>query len=182
MAPLFGLFASGQWRDQRGSNTLDGGAPWYGVYETADGKFVAVGAVEPQFYSALVRGLGVDENELPPRSEREKWPETRKRFEVIFKSRTQAEWIEAFDGIDACITPVLSLSEATAHPHQEARAGFTMVDGIRQPSPAPRFSRTPARIQGAARERGVAGSEALREWGIANADVESILSLRTSRC
>jgi len=182
MTPLFGLLAAGQWRDERGSNTLDGGAPWYGVYETADRKYVAVGAVEPQFYSALVRGLGIDEKALPSRSEREKWPETRKRFEAIFKSRTRAQWTEAFIGIDACITPVLSLTEAAVHPHQTARAGFTTVDSIGQPSPAPRFSRTPARIQGAVPERGAGGLEALSDWGISDEDAEAILSLRPRSC
>ena len=166
MTPLFGQLAAGQWRDERGANTLDGAAPWYGVYKTSDQKFIAVGAVEPQFYSALVRGLGIDEKELAPRGERERWPQTRKRFEEIFESRTRAQWVEAFDGTDACVTPVLSLTEAAQHPHRQARSGFLTVDGMLHPAPAPRFSHTPGSIRGPACERGAGGSEALRDWGI----------------
>jgi alpha-methylacyl-CoA racemase len=175
MTPLFGQLVAGQWRDERGANTLDGGAPWYGVYETSDRKFIAVGAVEPQFYSALVRGLGVDEKELPARDERERWPETRKRFEEIFRSRTRGQWVETFDGIDACVTPVLSLAEAAEHPHQQARSGFLPVDGIFHPAPAPRFSHTPSRIRGPARERGAGAQEALFDWGIIEAGSESVV-------
>ena len=177
LAPVFGQLAAGQWRDERGSNTLDGGAPWYGVYETADRQHIAVGAIEPQFYSALLRGLGIDERELPARSEREFWPETRKRFQSVFRSRTRAQWIETFEGVDACVTPVLSLTEAMAHPHQKARSGFVAVDGISQPAPSPRFSRTPGQIRGPARERGAGGLQALRDWGISEEDTEAIISL-----
>jgi alpha-methylacyl-CoA racemase len=180
MAPLFGLLASGQWRDERGSNTLDGGAPWYGVYETLDAKFIAVGAVEPQFYSSLVRTLGIAESELPPRSERNKWPETRERFGAVFKSRTQAQWVERFEGVDACVTPVLSLKEASAHPHVVARSGFTTVAGLLQPSPAPRFSSTPCQIQETGDDRGTENVETLRSWGIAEDEIEAFSSLTTS--
>jgi alpha-methylacyl-CoA racemase len=177
LTPVFGQLAAGLWRDERGSNTLDGGAPWYGAYETSDGKFIAVGAIEPQFYSALLRGLGIAEQELPPRGERERWPETKAKFAEIIRSRTRDQWVETFDGIDACVTPVLSLQEAAEHPHQQARSGFQTVDGINHPAPAPRFSRTPGGIRGPARERGVGGMEALRDWGISEKDLGGISAL-----
>ena len=112
----YGYLASNRLTMERESNYFDGGAPWYGVYKTSDQKFIAVGAVEPQFYSALVRGLGIDEKELAPRGERERWPQTRKRFEEIFESRTRAQWVEAFDGIDACVTPRSAATAVTLQP------------------------------------------------------------------
>lgn len=167
MTPLFGQLAAGQWRDARGANALDGGAPWYGVYETADGRHVAVGAVEPQFYAALLRGLGLDEAELAPRADRARWPATRRRFAAIFRTRTRDDWVAAFAGIDACLSPVLSLAEAQVHPHARARAAFVPVGQDRHPAPAPRFSRTPATVGRAPGDRGEGGLSALADWGFA---------------
>jgi alpha-methylacyl-CoA racemase len=141
---IYGMRASGSWLDQRGSNLLDGGAPFYDTYATADGGFVAVGALEPQFYAALLHGLGLTEAGLPDQHDRTGWPVLRKRFAEVFASRTSADWEQVFAGTDACVSPVLNLAEAPAHPHAVARNAFVTVGGVTQPAPAPRFGRTEA--------------------------------------
>ncbi len=140
---LHGLRAAGMWRDERGTNMLDGGAPFYDTYETADGRYVAVGALEPQFYAELLRRLGIDVGDLPSQSDTTGWPVLRTRLTEVFKQRTQAEWAALFEGSDACVSPVLTLGQAPGHPHNLARGTFTDVGGIVQPAPAPRFGRTP---------------------------------------
>jgi alpha-methylacyl-CoA racemase len=139
---IYGLRARGGWRDERGVNLLDGGAPFYDTYQTADGRYVAVGALEPQFYAALLTGLGLGEAELPAQLDPAGWPVLREHFTAIFAQRTRDEWVGVFDGTDACVAPVLSPAEAAGHPHNAARGVFTELDGVRQPAPAPRFSRT----------------------------------------
>jgi alpha-methylacyl-CoA racemase len=141
---LYGMRAIGAWRDERGANLLDGGAPFYDTYETADGGYVAVGALEPQFYAALLDGLGLAGAGLPAQHDRAGWPELRRRFTEAFASRTRDEWAAAFAAGDACVAPVLSMAEAPEHPHARARSAFTEVGGITQPAPAPRFSRSAA--------------------------------------
>jgi alpha-methylacyl-CoA racemase len=132
------------WTDQRGSNILDSGAPFYDVYETADGKYLAVGALEPQFYAELLDRLGLDAAELPRQRDRDGWPLLRKLFTERFAARTRDEWMAVFEGSDACVTPVLSFAEAARHPHLMARKTVINVGGVPQAAPAPRFSRTPA--------------------------------------
>jgi alpha-methylacyl-CoA racemase len=141
---IHGMRGQGVWQDARGTNLLDSGAPFYDTYETADGAYMSVGALEPQFYAALLLGLGLADEDLPGQLDRDRWPELRARFTEVFKRRTRAEWTEIFDGTDACVAPVLGLGEAPAHPHASARAGFVEVGGLTQPAPAPRFSRTVA--------------------------------------
>ena len=143
---IHGLRAAGAWQDQRGSNLLDGGAPFYDTYQTADGKFIAVGALESKFYAELLDRLGLDAAELPAQLDRAGWPVLRERLTTAFAQRTQAEWVAVFDGSDACVTPVLSMADAPGHPHNVARGNFIEVGGVRQPAPAPRFSRTPAAV------------------------------------
>jgi alpha-methylacyl-CoA racemase len=138
---LHGMMAAGMWRDQRGSNLLDGGLPWYDTYATADGKWMAVGALEPQFYAEFVTLLGIDSDEAD-RSDRTRWPQLRSAITAAFASRTRDEWAKVFDGTDACVAPVLSLAEAPEDPHLRARGTFVEVGGVVQPAPAPRFSRT----------------------------------------
>jgi crotonobetainyl-CoA:carnitine CoA-transferase CaiB-like acyl-CoA transferase len=140
---LYGLLAAGAWQEGRGRNVLDGGAPFYDTYTTADGRFMAVGALEPKFYAELLARLGLDEAGLPAQYDRSGWPELRARFTEAFAGRTQAEWVEAFNGSDACVAPVVSPRDAPAHPHNAARGTFMDVGGVVQPAPAPRFSRTP---------------------------------------
>ncbi|MWA01837.1 CoA transferase [Actinomadura sp. LD22] len=139
---IHGFLAGGIWQDQRGVNMLDTGAPWYDVYETADGKHMAVGAIEPQFYAEFVRRLGVDTEGLPEQYDRARWPEMRERFAAAFKAKTRDEWTEVFMPSDACVAPVLSMNEAMEHPFNTARDVFPERAGHRQPAPAPRFSRT----------------------------------------
>ncbi len=141
---VYGLRAAGGWQDLRGSNLLDGGAPFYDTYATADGGYVAVGALEPQFYAALLHGLGLADAGLPDQHDRAGWPALRWRFADAFAQRTRAEWEEVFAGTDACVAPVLSLAEVPAHPHTVARNAFVAVGDVTQPAPAPRFGRTPA--------------------------------------
>jgi alpha-methylacyl-CoA racemase len=141
---LYGLLATGGWQDRRGSNLLDGGAPFYDTYACADGGYVAVGALEPQFYAALLAGLGLADAGLPPQHDRAGWPVLRERFAAAFASRTRDAWAQVFAGTDACVLPVLSLAEAPVHPHAAARSAFVEVGGIVQPAPAPRFSRSAA--------------------------------------
>ena len=143
---IHGLRAAGAWQDQRGSNLLDGGAPFYDTYQTADGKFIAVGALESKFYAELLDRLGLDAAELPAQLDRSGWPVLRDRLTAAFAQRTQAEWVKVFDGSDACVTPVLSMADAPGHPHNLARGTFIEVGGVCQPAPAPRFSRTPAAV------------------------------------
>jgi alpha-methylacyl-CoA racemase len=144
MALFHGMIADGSWPFPRGANLLDGGAPFYDTYETSDGGFVAVGALEPPFYAALLDGLGLAEADLPGQLDRDGWPALRARFAEVFATRTRDEWAAVFAGTDACVAPVLSPTEAPAHPHNRARKTFVEVDGLAQPAPAPRFGRTPA--------------------------------------
>jgi alpha-methylacyl-CoA racemase len=142
---LHGMRAAGAWQDERGTNLLDGGAPFYDTYESADGRYVAVGALEPKFYAALLAGLGLaGDDSLPGQYDRAGWPVLRARLAGAFRGRTQAEWGEAFAGTDACVAPVLGPAEAPAHPHNAARGAFIEVGGVVQPAPAPRFGRTAA--------------------------------------
>ncbi|GLY91353.1 CaiB/BaiF CoA transferase family protein [Actinoallomurus iriomotensis] len=141
---IHGMRGQGLWSDARGTNLLDSGAPFYDTYETADGLYMSVGALEPQFYAALLHGLGLADEDLPGQLETDRWPELRARFTEVFKTRTRAEWTEIFDGTDACVAPVMNLGEAPGHPHVTARQGFVEVGGLTQPAPAPRFSRTAA--------------------------------------
>jgi alpha-methylacyl-CoA racemase len=142
-AMTYGLLADGAWSDERGANLLDTGAPFYDVYETADGRYMAVGALEPQFYAAFTGILFAPEGipaDLPARHDRARWPELRARFAARFAERSQEEWTTAFSGTDACVAPVRTMTEAPADPHLAARGTYVNVDGLLQPAPAPRFS------------------------------------------
>ncbi|MEU7872067.1 CaiB/BaiF CoA-transferase family protein [Dactylosporangium sp. NPDC049140] len=161
-----GLLAAGAWRAERGRNLLDGGAPFYSVYETADGGHMAVGALEPQFYAELLRRLGLGDADLPAQHDAAGWPRLRARFAEVFATRTRAEWTGVFEGTDACVAPVLSLAEARDHPHLVARGTYEDRAGVRQPAVAPRLSRTPG-VPGA--EPPVPGAHTetvLTEWGL----------------
>jgi alpha-methylacyl-CoA racemase len=162
------LMAQGLWRDERGVNLLDGGVPWYDVYQTADGQWVAVGALEPRFYAALLAGLGL--TDAPDRADPRNWPELRARFTARFAERTREEWAATFAGTDACVEPVLSLTEAAADDHLTARGTYVTGDGMIQPAPAPRFSRTPGRLPDPAPVPGQHTIEALTAWGLPDAE------------
>ncbi|POM23297.1 Succinyl-CoA:(R)-benzylsuccinate CoA-transferase subunit BbsF [Actinomadura rubteroloni] len=167
---IHGFMAGGLWTDERGVNMLDTGAPWYDVYETADGKHVAVGAIEPQFYAELLAKLGLDAAGLPGQHDRAGWDELRETFAARFKERTRDEWAEIFLPGDACVAPVLSLTEAAEHPYNTARDVFPEHAGHRQPAPAPRFSRTPGETAGLPVLPGGQTRDVLADLGFADAD------------
>lgn len=144
MTMIYSLANAGVWRDARGENLLDGGAPFYGVYACKDGGHLSVGALEPQFYAAFVAGLGLDPADLPDQHDRAGWPRMRAAFAARIATKTRDEWDAVFAGTDACVAPVLSLAEAPAHPHNAARGAFGETGGALQPAAAPRFSHTPA--------------------------------------
>lgn len=166
---MHSLIAAGRWRDERGVNMLDGGMPWYDVYETADGKHMAVGSIEPKFYAEFVRLLGVDSDESQ-RADADARPLLREQIGKAFASRTRAEWTEVFEGTDACVAAVLGLTEAPHHPHNVARGTFIEVGGVTQPAPAPRFSRTPAAVRRGPVAPGTDTRDALTDWGVRDVD------------
>lgn len=166
MTAFHGLLARGAWRDERGSNLLDGGAPFYGVFETSDGGWMAVGALEPQFYAELVDRLGLEavEADADGRADPSRWPALRERLASAFATRTRDEWTAAFAGGDACVAPVLSMAEAQRDEHLVARGTFVERDGVVQPSPAPRFSRTPGAVGRRPPRPGEHTAEVLADW------------------
>lgn len=174
MAIFYGRMASGQWRDERGVNTIDGGAPWYDVYETADGKYVAIGSIEKPFYAELLAHLGLDPKSLPGQHDRDGWPVLRTAFSAVLKTKTRDEWCKQTEGTDACFAPVLSLAEAPQHAHNRARQSFVEIDGVMQPAPAPRFSRTPGAVSRSAPRRGEGGAQALADWGYSEAEIKAL--------
>ncbi|MEV8371700.1 CaiB/BaiF CoA-transferase family protein [Kribbella sp. NPDC056861] len=162
---VHGAMAGGSWKPERGTNLLDTGAPFYDVYETSDGEFMAVGAIEPQFYDELIRLLEI---ETPDRYDQANWPGLHELLTKTFAQRTQAEWTEVFDGTDACVSPVLR--PTADHSHLVARGTFIEQDGVRQPAPAPRFSRTPSRLDRPPARAGQHTREALADWGVTGID------------
>ncbi|GAA10558.1 MULTISPECIES: CaiB/BaiF CoA transferase family protein [Gordonia] len=162
---VHGVRADGHWSDERGTNLLDGGAPFYDTYLTADGRYMAVGALERRFYQQLLTGLDLDDDPgLPGQMDRDGWPELRSRFAAAFATRTRREWTEIFADLDACVSPVLAPGEAPDGEHAVARTGFIDVGGVRQPAPAPRFSRTPAATPSAPRLPGEDTEQVLADW------------------
>jgi alpha-methylacyl-CoA racemase len=180
MLPFFGgrrrgAGAGGGGWGERGTNLLDSGAPFYDAYETADGQWVSVGAIEPQFFAELVRRLGLDPAGLRPQMEQEGWEETRARFAEVFRQRTRDEWCAALEGTDACFSPVLGLDEVDTHPHHVARSAFPELDGVVQPAPAPRFSVTPGAVRRPPPAAGQHTDEVLAEWaGLEPSDIEKL--------
>jgi alpha-methylacyl-CoA racemase len=173
---LHGMRQMGEWTEERGDNLLDGGAPFFGVYATADGKWVAIGSIEAKFYSALLEGLGIDESELPPQMDRAGWPATRDRFATAFATRTRDEWCEVLEPLGACFAPVLGIDEAPHHEHARARDSFPKVDGMYQPAPAPRFSRTPGEVGSPAPAPGEHTDAGLTDWGFSPAEIDGLRS------
>jgi alpha-methylacyl-CoA racemase len=156
----------GSWTERRANNIVDGGAPFYRCYATRDGKFIAVGAIEPHFYANLLKVIGLGGEKLPAQNDRSTWPQMCERFASIFAQRTRDEWVAAAMGYDACLAPVLTIDEAPTHPQMRARSVYAMFDGLRHPSPAPRFSRTPSGLHKSPPGPGRNSREALSDWGI----------------
>jgi len=171
MAPFFAARATGFWQDERGTNLLDSGAYFYDAYECADGRHVAVGAIEPQFHAALLRGLGLEgEDDLPEQLDRSAWPAMKERVATVFRTRTRDEWVAAFAGTDACVAPVLTMGEAAGHPHVRARGSIVEAGGVAQPGPAPRVG-GPLPLPGPPAVPGAHTDEVLAEAGLTPADV-----------
>jgi len=166
MAAIYGLHSAGRWSNVRADNLLDGAAPYYDVYQCADGRWLAVGALEARFYETLIRSLGLQIEDLPDRDDRSRWPELRARIAAQIRTRTRAQWCEALAGADACVAPVLGLDEAPLHAHNRARGTFADVDGVTQPAPQPRFSETPGAIQTPKLQPSRAWQATLEDWGV----------------
>lgn len=171
MTSHHGFLSEGWWQPRRGVNLLDGGAPFYRVYETSDGLHIAVGALEPQFFTVLVEGLGLDPIEVGDQNDRDRWPEMRKLFAQLFKTKTRDQWAEHFAGKDACVAPVLTMAEAPNHPHNVARGTFTSVSGVVQPAPAPRFSDTPTSIEFGPVDPGASTDDVMERLGFSQAEI-----------
>jgi alpha-methylacyl-CoA racemase len=171
MTMFYGMMAGGAWKDVRGANVVDGGSHFYSVYETQDGKHVSIGSIEAKFYAELLRLTGLVDEPLPAQFDQAGWPQIRARLTEIFKSKTRDEWVDIMEGTDVCFAPVLSLTEAPSHPHNVARNTFVDVQGVTQPAPAPRFSRTVPEIQRPPASRGEHTEEALQEWGFSREEI-----------
>lgn len=169
MALFHSLDAQGQLSMERGTNLLDSGAHFYDVYETRDGKYISLGAIEPQFYAELLQKAGLDSEEFSPQLDARKWPELQRKLESLFKTRTREEWCGLMEGTDICFAPVLDLREAPQHPHNRARGTYVDVDGMTQPAPAPRFSRTSPEIQHGPHVPGADTDEVFMDWGVPRA-------------
>ena len=175
LASIFwGLQAAGQWGEPRGENLLDGGAPFYDTYETADGKYVSLAALEPKFFALLADALGLDTRFVQQQYDRRLWPEMRAAIGSAVQLRTRQAWCERLEGSDACFAPVLNFEEAALHPHALARGAFVTVDGVQQPAPAPRFSRTPAEHPRPAPAAGQHSDELLREAGFTDDEMAAL--------
>jgi alpha-methylacyl-CoA racemase len=179
MTYIHSIRAAGNWSDTRGENVLDGGSHFYAVYRTKDDRHISVASAEPKFYAELLRLTGLDQDkELPAQLDKAKWPTMRKRLAGIFAGKTRDEWCALMEGSDACFAPVLTMQEAIDHPHNRARGTFVEIDGVVQPAPAPRFSRTVPATPSAPRPSGVDAEATLRRWGFA---AEEVAALREAR-
>jgi alpha-methylacyl-CoA racemase len=173
-AMMYGLRAHGSWNDAREANMLDGGAPFYASYACADGKFIAVGAIEPQFYRQLLELAGATDPAFEAQWRSSEWPDLKEKFAALFRTRTRDDWCALLEGTDACFAPVLDMAEAPQHPHNRARGTFVEVDGVTQPAPAPRFSRTAAGKPTPPSAPGADSAAILADWGIAADAIETL--------
>ena len=176
MGPIWGMRGMGLFSEERGTNLLDTGSPFYDVYETADGQWVSIGSIEPQFFAQLLELTGVQHDDLPAQMDRAGWPVLRERLTAVFATKTRDEWSAQLHGTDVCFAPVLPMSEAVADPHIVARRTIVQHDGMDQPAPAPRFSRTEAVIQGPAPIPGQDTETVLADWGFTTAEIAALLA------
>jgi alpha-methylacyl-CoA racemase len=176
MSAIYGMHGSGFWTDERGANVLDTGAHYYDVYETRDGKYISIGSIEGKFYDELLRLSGLKKEELAPQNERKSWPQMKERVAALFRSKNRDEWCKIMEGSDICFAPVLSMAEAPNHPHNRHRETFVAPEGVVQPAPAPRFSRTPGAIQRPPARAGEHTAAALQDWGFSANDLAVLRS------
>ncbi|MFC3674906.1 CaiB/BaiF CoA transferase family protein [Ferrovibrio xuzhouensis] len=174
MSFVYGYMAGGYWSERRGTNILDGSVPWYASYETSDGRYIAIAAVEARFYRQLVEKLGLGEAEIGKQHDRSAWPGLKQTFADIFRTRTRQDWSDLLEGTDVCFAPVLTPQEVPLHPHIRARGNFIEVDGIIQPGPAPQFSRTPGAVQGPPPQPGQHTAAILAEWGFGDDEIRCL--------
>jgi alpha-methylacyl-CoA racemase len=177
-AMMYGLRAHGSWRDARAANLLDGGAPFYDTYACADGRFVSIGAIEPQFYARLLALAGATDPVFEAQMDEARWPELKARFAALFATRSRDEWCALLEGTDACFAPVLDMAEAPRHPHNAARGTFVDIGGVTQPAPAPRFSRTAPSVGSAPPAPGEHTEDVLADWGWAR---DAIAALKAAQ-
>ncbi|MFM9942203.1 MAG: CaiB/BaiF CoA transferase family protein [Hyphomicrobiaceae bacterium] len=176
MTPTYGALAAGQWIEERESNRLDGGCHHYNVYLTKDGKHISIGSNEPQFYEVLLATVGLTQEKLPAQADRAHWPAMRERMAAIFKTKTRAEWTEIMEQKEICFAPVLNMSEAPLHPQNKARGSFVEVDGVLQPGPAPKFSRTGSSITRGPAYAGEHSRDVLADWGFDRGAIEKLIA------
>lgn len=174
MSMFYGFKAGGMWKDERRANLLDGGAHFYDTYQCADGKWISIGSIEPQFYALLLEKTGINDPEFAAQMDRSSWDSLRDKLGHVIAQKTQAEWCEIMDATDVCFAPVLDLDEAPKHAHNVARKTFVELEGVIQPAPAPRFSATPGAIQGPPPAIGAHDQEALGDWGFSPAAIEAL--------
>ena len=172
--PFYGLMAMNMWTTDRASNKLDGGAHYYGSYECADGQYISIGSIEPQFYALLLELCEIEDEQFQAQQDQTAWPELRDKLGKLFVTRTRDEWCELLEGTDVCFAPVLNLKEAPQHPHNQARQTFIDFEGVTQPAPAPRFSRTPGGIQSSAALAGEHSDAILQDWGFSTEAVQNL--------
>lgn len=163
---FYGMRAMGMWMDDREANLLDGGAHFYDTYECRDGKWVSIGSIEPQFYALLREKAGLEGSEWDAQMDRSQWPTLKEKLSAVLKTKTRDEWCAIMEGTDICFAPVLSMAEAPEHKHNKDRETFVEIEGVVQPAPAPRFSKTPGAIQGRPAGRGEHSDEILKDWGL----------------
>jgi alpha-methylacyl-CoA racemase len=174
MHMMYGMQAQGKWQDERGTNLLDGAAPFYDTYETLDGKYVSIGALEPEFFRVLAQLTGLEVAQAPSHSGSSDWPALREKLAALFKQKTRDAWCAILEGSDACFAPVLSMEEAPHHPHNRERGTFVEAGGVVQPAPAPRFSRTHPSVPKAASPAGSDSNAVLRSAGYSESDIQSL--------
>jgi alpha-methylacyl-CoA racemase len=174
LSSIYGMRAAGIQKDERGTNLLDSGAHFYDVYETSDGKYVSIASIEAKFYAELLEKSGLGEQARPAQMDRDQWPELKERVAKLIRTKPRDQWCEIMEGSDICFAPVLDMGEAPDHPHNVARDAFIEVDGVRQPAPAPRFSRTPSAVQRPPSAHGADTEQGLGDWGFSGPEIAAL--------
>lgn len=174
LSPFFGLMAMNMWTTDREANKLDGGAHYYGSYECSDGKYISIGSIEPQFYALLLEKCEIEDEEFQAQQDQAHWPALREKLSLLFKTKSRDQWCDIMEGSDVCFAPILDLGEAPSHPHNKARDTYINYEGVTQPAPAPRFSRTQSEIQSPAAMVGEHSDAILKDWGFSETEVAAL--------